>query len=273
MRVFLMCLVGLGIIGCGEDVPPKEEAPIQSADMGNDVEEDVAQTPAVMCPEEGDLFCGDRCINVAISMDHCGECNNRCLIGTSTCNGGECICLTGGTMCGNRCYDTTQDHDHCGGCNQKCEATEACVDSNCTFINDRPQVLGVLEFTNATRGERQDCGVNGMKNAVGPLQLNLELGIAAQVHADDMAANNFMEHEGSDGSEPGERARLANYSGSVGENIARGYRSPEDVVAGWTRSDGHCSNMMNGGYSELGVGYAVSSSGEEFWVQLFGTPR
>jgi uncharacterized protein YkwD len=28
--------------------------------------------------------------------------------------------------------------------------------------------------------------------------------------------------------------------------------------------------MMNGDYDELGVGFAVGTSGEEFWVQLFG---
>lgn len=264
--LFLFTLL---LVACGEDT--KETPPPTEMDMGTDVaEEEMTEEPAPMCPEEGDIFCGGRCVNGQISMDHCGECNNRCIIGTSTCNSGECLCLAGGTMCQGRCYDTETDHDHCGGCGIKCAASESCVDSVCTFINDRAEVLGVLEFTNQTRAERQDCGVHGMKNPVGPLQLNTELGIAAQAHADDMAENDFMAHEGSDGSSPSDRADRANYPGLVGENVARGYGSPSAVVDGWTESDGHCTNMMSGDYTELGVGYAVSDSGEKFWVQLFG---
>lgn len=270
MRNFLSFLCISLLVACSDDSPPKAD----STDMGTDVEQDVVETPAFMCPEEGDLFCGGRCQNVSINMEHCGECNNRCIIGTSSCNGGECVCLAGGTMCSDgRCYDTQTDHKRCGSCTNACEASESCVEGGCVFINDRAEVLGVLQYTNSTRDARQDCGVHGFKNPVGPLQLQTQLGVAAQAHADDMAANSFMAHEGSDGSSPSVRAQRANYNGYVGENVARGYESPRSVVAGWTDSDGHCQNMMLGDYTELGVGYAVSRSGEKFWVQLFGTPR
>ena len=51
--------------------------------------------------------------------------------------------------------------------------------------------------------------------------------------------------------------------------------TPEDAVAGWIKSPGHCANLMNGGYSEMAVAYAVDarSSMGVYWVQQFGTPR
>ena len=105
------------------------------------------------------------------------------------------------------------------------------------------------------------------------MTLNEELTLAAQAHAEDMAANQFLGHDGSDNSTPSERARRAGYNGSaVGENVAEGYEDAAGVVAGWIDSDGHCSNLMNGNFSEMGVGYAESATGREYWAQVFGTP-
>ena len=275
MRRFLVFLM-FAAVACGDDSSPKSSANNatnnNATDAGVDVVED--STPAVMCPDEGEIFCGGKCVNGQISVDHCGACGNSCQLGAQTCREGSCVCLNGKDLCGNRCYDLTSTHDNCGACGNACSASEACVDSACIFVNDRAEVLGVLEYTNSTRAAQQDCGVNGIKNSVGPLQLNEILSIAAQGHAEDMAANNFMAHEGSDGSSPSQRADRAGYRGrGVGENVARGYETPAAVVQGWTDSDGHCSNMMNGSYSEIGIGYAASpSTGEEFWVQLFGSP-
>jgi len=260
------------LVSCGDDsdTKPQVNNANTTVDAGVDAEPDVAAV--LMCPDEGEIFCGGRCINGQISMDHCGECENSCQIGAQTCRDGACACLSGRELCGSRCYDWTSSHDHCGSCDTKCSASEACVDSNCVFVNDRQEVLGVLEFTNKARALRQDCGIYGFKSPVGPLQLEEHLSIAAQGHAEDMAANNYFEHEGLDGRSPGERATDAGYPGQAGENIARGQASPEEAVIAWTESDGHCTNMMTDDYKELGVGYAVSSDGQKYWVQLFGVP-
>ena len=56
-----------------------------------------------------------------------------------------------------------------------------------------------------------------------------------------------------------------------GENIAAGYRTPADVVAGWLRSPGHCRNIMTPA-RDLGVGLAEVDGSEYrfYWVQMFG---
>ncbi|MCL1903969.1 MAG: CAP domain-containing protein [Oscillospiraceae bacterium] len=56
--------------------------------------------------------------------------------------------------------------------------------------------------------------------------------------------------------------------GGIAENIASGYTSPQDVVDGWINSPDHYKNIM-GNYTHIGVGYARSSNGTQFWVQLF----
>lgn len=53
---------------------------------------------------------------------------------------------------------------------------------------------------------------------------------------------------------------------AMGENIARGQRTPEEVVEDWMNSSGHRANILNGTYTYIGVGYNENGNG---WVQLF----
>lgn len=55
--------------------------------------------------------------------------------------------------------------------------------------------------------------------------------------------------------------------GSVGENIAMGQGSVEEVLSDWWNSEGHQANMMSSSYQMLGVGIAGSASYS--WVQIF----
>jgi uncharacterized protein YkwD len=81
-----------------------------------------------------------------------------------------------------------------------------------------------------------------------------------------------MEHAGGDGSTPAERATRAGYSWqAVGENIASGQSTPEQVVAVWLGSPRHCANIMDAEYSEMGVAFAASAHGL-YWAQVFGAP-
>ena len=90
-----------------------------------------------------------------------------------------------------------------------------------------------------------------------------------------MANGNFFDHRDPDGRTPGDRAELAGYSGQrIGENIAAGLDEVEKVVVGWLASPGHCANLMNAQYSELGAAYAVDpkSNAGIYWTALFGAP-
>ncbi|MDR0223232.1 MAG: CAP domain-containing protein [Oscillospiraceae bacterium] len=57
------------------------------------------------------------------------------------------------------------------------------------------------------------------------------------------------------------------YSG-MGENIAGGQATPDEVVEDWMDSEGHRKNILNPNYTHLGVGVA-EKNGRFYWVQLF----
>ncbi|MFF3634492.1 CAP domain-containing protein [Streptomyces sp. NPDC002250] len=122
-------------------------------------------------------------------------------------------------------------------------------------------VARVVELVNAERG----------KVGCSPLNLNATLTKAAQEHSQDMAAHQNMSHTGSDGSSPGDRITGAGYSwSSYGENVAYGYSTPEEVMAGWMSSPGHRANILNCAFKEIGVGLAQPGS---YWTQDFGAAR
>lgn len=115
--------------------------------------------------------------------------------------------------------------------------------------------------------------VNSERGKVGcsPLTLNAKLSKAAQDHSADMASHQNMSHTGSDGSDPGQRITAAGYTWSAyGENVAYGYSTPEQVMAGWMSSPGHKRNILDCGFKEIGVGLAQPGS---YWTQDFGTSR
>jgi uncharacterized protein YkwD len=133
----------------------------------------------------------------------------------------------------------------------------------------------VLQLINEARQEGRRCGRKRLA-ATTPLQANASLEHAALLHAQDMAADNFLEHEGSSGSLPGDRATAAGYAWSgIGENIAAGQTTAEEVVDTWLASSGHCENLMSPDYTDTGVAHAISRSSDKgtYWVQIFGKPK
>ncbi|MFF4759222.1 CAP domain-containing protein [Streptomyces sp. NPDC001292] len=119
----------------------------------------------------------------------------------------------------------------------------------------------VVELVNA---ERSKAGCSA-------LTVNAKLTKAAQAHSEDMAAHRNMSHTGSDGSAPGDRITRAGYTWqSYGENVAYGYATPEQVMAGWMSSAGHKANILNCSFKEIGVGLAQPGN---YWTQEFGAAR
>jgi uncharacterized protein YkwD len=133
----------------------------------------------------------------------------------------------------------------------------------------------VLELINEARQQGRRCGRESFA-ATAPLQANAALQRAAQAHAQDMAENNFLGHEGSSGSLPGDRAATAGYAwSSIGENVAAGQTTAEELVGTWLASSGHCENLMSPDYTETGVAHAVNRGSDKgtYWVQIFGKPK
>ncbi|MEO7591662.1 MAG: CAP domain-containing protein [Byssovorax sp.] len=111
------------------------------------------------------------------------------------------------------------------------------------------------------------------KTACPALAMNTKARCAARFHSRDMGVKNFFSHTGPNGQNFSQRMDNAGYSpSSRAENIATGQTTPAGVVASWISSTGHCNNIMNGTYKNLGVGYYPSpnATDKHQWTQKFG---
>jgi uncharacterized protein YkwD len=133
----------------------------------------------------------------------------------------------------------------------------------------------VLELTNAARAHERRCGDRLFAPAA-PLRRSQQLEHAARIHSEDMAAQDYLDHIGRDGSTPADRLSRTGYRWRVvGENVAAGPLSAEEVSNGWLASPEHCANIMDPRFTEMGVSYSVNPASTEgvYWTQLFAAPR
>lgn len=123
-----------------------------------------------------------------------------------------------------------------------------------------------ISIVNQYRAQGCRCGSKYMP-PVDPLAWNDKLGIAAQKHANDMQQNRHFSHTGTNGSSISDRIEAAGYDWrAIAENISYGYADIKSAVEGWISSPGHCKNIMNGAYKEMGAARAGT-----YWVQTFGS--
>jgi len=103
-----------------------------------------------------------------------------------------------------------------------------------------------------------------------PLVMNDTLMISARFKSQAMSDMGYFSHTNPVyGAFQNIPADLFGYNfSSFGENIARGQRSPEQVVNSWMNSPGHRGNILTTSFSEIGIGFY-----NNHWTQHFGTPR
>ena len=134
----------------------------------------------------------------------------------------------------------------------------------------------ILDGVNAARAAGRSCGAQAYAPAP-PLRWHAALGAAALAHSEDMAARRYFDHAAQDGSLVGARSQRAGYAWQrIGENIAFGQNTPQAVLDGWLSSPGHCANIMNPDFSDMGAAYGMTAeqkSGVVYWTQVLGKPR
>lgn len=132
----------------------------------------------------------------------------------------------------------------------------------------------VLKLVNENRAKGWNCDTKGMFAAAGPLASSPQLRCAARLHSKDMYDRDFFDHSNPSNQSPLQRVSAAGFMGTaVGENIAMGQQTPARVVSGWMDSDGHCANIMNTRYKQIGVGFfkGEGSPMSLYWTQNFGS--
>lgn len=133
----------------------------------------------------------------------------------------------------------------------------------------------MLTLVNEARRQERQCGEQRFK-AVESLTWSCELEAAAELHSKDMAKNNYFSHTNPDGVGIQQRISKQGYVWqAVGENIAAGHTSASTVVNGWLESPGHCRNIMNSAFTEMGMAKAnePESRYSTYWTQTLGKPR
>ena len=104
---------------------------------------------------------------------------------------------------------------------------------------------------------------NGLK----ALTYDWELSRVARYKSQDMKDNRYFAHNSPVYGTPFQMIRNFGISfRSAGENIAKGYATPQAVVNGWMNSSGHRANILNANYTHIGVGFV---SGGNYWTQMF----
>ena len=134
--------------------------------------------------------------------------------------------------------------------------------STVVFNVNKEVMLGLV---NKARQTGCTCGTTVMP-PVNPVTWNHQLSQAAYDQSKDMLAQNYFSHTAKNGSDPGMRITNAGYIWrTYGENIAFGYTGEQTVMEGWLNSEGHCKNIMNAGFKEMGAGREGN-----YWAQEFG---
>lgn len=146
------------------------------------------------------------------------------------------------------------------------------LDAN--LANPLAAAQALLAQVNAARAKPRLCGRQPFA-ATRPLAWSSALGAAALRHSRAMAEGDYFSHSDPDGTTPYQRARAAGYGGrQVGENIAAGQGSPAAAMAGWLASPGHCANLMNPLFTQMGAGYTAAPEAEAgiYWTMVLGAP-
>ena len=111
------------------------------------------------------------------------------------------------------------------------------------------------------------------QNGLPPLGLSYTLTKASQWKSTDMANNNYFAHDDLSRTWD-QRIRDCGYGYNtwLGENIAAGYVTAQDVFNGWKSSPGHNANMLGTNYTAIGIGrfYRAGSPYGWYWSTDFG---
>lgn len=155
--------------------------------------------------------------------------------------------------------------------------TTDCAEANTAWSADWQKLEDdVLIEVNRVRAAGARCGNTDFSPAP-PVKMDTALRCAARLYSQDMAIRDFFDHTSPEGTEPLDRIIAAEYTGSypIGENIAAGQPTAAAVMDSWMNSPGHCTNIMNPEFLELGTGYyyATSQPYKHFWTQNFGGGR
>ncbi len=134
-----------------------------------------------------------------------------------------------------------------------------------TMSADLMQVVTLVNAQRATAG-------------LAPFTVHPVLVAEAQRFSSVQAALGTLSHRGNDGSTPGQRLRRAGYTWrALGENLAAGQQTADEVVTAWMHSPSHRAVILNPKTREIGIGRTILMDDPagyySYWVLETGRRR
>ncbi|NHN30523.1 CAP domain-containing protein [Paenibacillus agricola] len=137
----------------------------------------------------------------------------------------------------------------------------------CTENPSQPAIPAEQTATGSNFEQQVLQLVNKNRTSMGQpaLVMDNNLSKMALVKAQDMYDNNYFDHNSPTYGSPFNMmdSFQITYS-SAGENIAKGQTSAEQVMNDWMNSPGHRANILNSGFTKIGIGHYNGA-----WVQEF----
>jgi uncharacterized protein YkwD len=124
--------------------------------------------------------------------------------------------------------------------------TETATETTTAGVLTDSMASEILSITNEIR----------KSNGLSELVADSNLTAAAAYHATDMYNQSYFDHTSKDGTDFYTRIRrfTTDYS-TLGENIAKGSMTAQEVMDLWMNSDGHRANILNSGYKHVGIAH------------------
>jgi uncharacterized protein YkwD len=144
-------------------------------------------------------------------------------------------------------------------------ASEENAKNYCEFPANQYRLSGdLLDLVNRTR----------MSEGLLPLAMDEALTDVAGDYACEMIESEFFAHHSPKTDlDPGDRLTRAGYIYfTMGENLAVGQESAEDVFDDWMTSPQHRDNILSSHWREIGIAVRTTPDGEHYWVQEFADP-
>ena len=105
------------------------------------------------------------------------------------------------------------------------------------------------------------------KQGLKSLDSDWQLSRVARYKSQDMKDKGYFSHTSPTYGSPFEMMKNFGISyRTAGENIAKGQRTPAEVVKAWMNSSGHRANILSSSFTKIGVGYVKDGN---YWTQMF----
>ena len=121
---------------------------------------------------------------------------------------------------------------------------------------------GVVHMPSLAQQVVQQVNAERARHGLDPLEMDATLNAAAAVRGEEITRK--FSHTRPDGSKWSTVSKAA-----FGENIARGQKTVDKVMAAWLTSEGHKKNILRPSFGSIGVS-CVKAGNIYYWVQLFG---